>query len=192
MLSGLLGGIPVGGVVAGEMAGECVESVCLAEGLRAGRARRAPAEEQVTAVVSHTHPWAAKPTLAGHDLLEEEIICMGRGTGMPAAYEAMMQAEGHPAPVAWEVTLPSTVRALAERGLGVGIVTSSLADPADDLVHLPIRSKHATSQLGVVWRDEPPPGPPTEAVLTALRTQLATPGDLPPPSDGTGESQTES
>lgn len=178
--------------MAGEMAGECVESVCLAEGLRAGRARRAPAEEQVTAVVSHTHPWAAKPTLAGHDLLEEEIICMGRGTGMPAAYEAMMQAEGHPAPVAWEVTLPSTVRALAERGLGVGIVTSSLADPADDLVHLPIRSKHATSQLGVVWRDEPPPGPPTEAVLTALRTQLATPGDLPPPSDGTGESQTES
>jgi DNA-binding transcriptional LysR family regulator len=132
-------------------------------------------EERLTAVVSHTHPWAAKTSLVADDLLEGEVICMASGTGMRAAYEAMMHAEGHPAPVAWEVTLPSTVRALAERGLGVGIVTSSLADGADNLVHLPIRSRHGTSKLGVVWRDHPPAGPPTTAVVTSLRRHLAHP-----------------
>jgi DNA-binding transcriptional LysR family regulator len=142
---------------------------------RPGLACWVAVEEHVTAVVSHAHRWATKTSVAAGDLLDDEVICMARGTGVRAAYEAMMRAEGHPAPVAWEVTLPSTVRALAERGLGVGIVTSSSADPADDLVHLPIRSEHATSQLGVVWRDQPPPGPPTQAVLTALRSQLAHP-----------------
>lgn len=132
-------------------------------------------EEQVTAVVSSEHPWVSRRALRVDDLADAEIICMTRGTGMRAAYEAMMRAEGHPAPVVWEVTLPSTVRALASRGVGVGIITSSRADPPDDLIHLPIRSLHATSKLGIVWRPDPPPGPAAEAVITALRNQLGAP-----------------
>jgi DNA-binding transcriptional LysR family regulator len=152
-----------------------VAVVSWARSPQAGLASWVAVEEHVTAVVSDTHPWAVRTSLSAADLLDGEVICMSRGTGMRAAYEAMMRAEGHPAPVAWEVTLPSTVRALAERGLGVGIVTSSSADPSADLVHLPIRSRHATSQLGVIWRDHPPPGPPTEAVVTSLRRHLAHP-----------------
>ena len=150
-----------------------VAVVSWARAPRPGLASWIAVEEHVTAVVSHTHPWATKTSLSTADLLHAEIICMTRRTGMRAAYEAMMHAEGHSAPVAWEVTLPSTVRALASRGVGVGIVTSSRADAPDDLLRLPIHSKHATSQLGVVWREHPPPGPPTEAVVTALRRQLA-------------------
>lgn len=141
----------------------------------AGLAHWIAVEEHLIAVVSPDHPWATKPSASADDLLETEVICMAGGTGVRAAYEAMMRADGHPAPVAWEVTLPSTVRALARRGLGVGIVTSSRADAPDDLVHLPIRSKQGVSQLGVVWREQPPPGPATEAVVLALRRQLATP-----------------
>lgn len=140
---------------------------------RPGLASWVALEEHVTAVVSPDHPWAPRPEVSPEDLSGAEVICMVRGTGMRAAYEALMSAEGRPAPVTWEVTLPSTVRSLASRGVGVGIVTSSRADPADDLVHLPIRSGHTTSRLGVVWRDQPPPGPATEAVVRALRRQLA-------------------
>jgi DNA-binding transcriptional LysR family regulator len=142
---------------------------------QAGLSHWVAVEEQVTAVVSPDHPWASKTLLSPGELSDAEVICMTRGTGVRSAYEAMMRAEGHPAPVAWEVTLPSTVRALASRGVGVGIVTSSRVDAPDDLVHLPIRSAHASSQLGVVWRDQPPPGPATETVVAALRRQLATP-----------------
>lgn len=140
---------------------------------RAGLASWVALEEHVTAVVSPDHPWATRPGVSPEELSDAEVICMVRGTGMRAAYEAMMTAEGLPAPVTWEVTLPSTVRSLASRGVGVGIVTSSRADPADELVHLPIRSRHTTSRLGVVWRDQPPPGPATDAVVAALRRQLA-------------------
>jgi len=152
-----------------------VAVVSWARSPRVGLAYWVAVEEHVTAVVSPDHPWATRTSLAVSELLDAEVICMTSGTGMRAAYEAMMRAEGHPAPIAWEVTLPSTVRALAERGVGVGIVTSSRADAPTDLVHLPIRSKHANSQLGVVWRGQPPPGPATEAVVTALRRQLSTP-----------------
>lgn len=129
-------------------------------------------EEHLTAVVSPDHPWATRTSLSTEDLLDAEVICMARGTGVRAAYEAMMRAEDHPAPVTWEVTLPSTVRALASRGVGVGVVTSSRADAPDQLVHVPLRSRNTTSQLGVVWRDQPPPGPATQAVVTALRHRL--------------------
>ena len=152
-----------------------VAVVSWARSPRPGLAHWVAVDERVTAVVSPTHPWATKTSLSVHDLLDAEVICMANGTGMRDAYEAMMRAEGQAAPIAWEVTLPSTVRALAHRGIGVGIVTSSRADAPDDLVHLPIRSKHATSHLGVVWRHEPPPGPATEAVVSVLRRHLAKP-----------------
>lgn len=141
----------------------------------AGLASWVAVEEHVTAVVAPDHPLATRTSLATSELPDAEVICMTHGTGVRAAYEAMMRAEGHPAPVAWEVTLPSTVRALAQRGLGVGIVTSSRADAPDDLVHLPIRSAHATSRLGVVWRDQPHLGPATETVVATLRRRLAGP-----------------
>ena len=150
-----------------------VAVVSWARSPRAGLAHWVAVEEHIIAVVSQDHPWVTNTSVSARDLLDVEVICMASGTGMRAAYEAMMRADGHPAPVAWEVTLPSTVRALAWRGLGVGIVTASRADAPDDLVHLPIHSKRATSQLGVVWRDQPP-GPATEAVVTALRRHLVT------------------
>jgi DNA-binding transcriptional LysR family regulator len=140
---------------------------------RPGLASWVAVEERVVAIVAADHAWASRRSLSARELVDAEIICMTRGTGMRAAYDAMMRQEGQPAPVAWEVTLPSTVRALAGRGVGVGIVTASRADAPDDLVRLPIRSRHSTSRLGVVWRHQPPPGPATDTVVTALRTRFS-------------------
>lgn len=142
---------------------------------RAGLAHWVAVEEQVIAVVSQDHPWVGRAAISPKEVAGAEIICMTRGTGMRAAYESLMSAEGLPAPVAWEVTLAITVRGLAARGLGVGIVTSSRADAPHDLVQLPIRSRHATSRLGVVWREQPPPGPATAAVVRMLRDHLGPP-----------------
>lgn len=128
--------------------------------------------EELRVVVSRTHPWAKRRRIRPDELAEAGVICMTQGTGMRAAYDAMMRAEGLPAAAAWEVTLPSTVRSLAARGLGVGLLTSSRADPPGDLVSLPLLSRHTGSALGVVWRDRPPPTPGTEAVLTSLREHL--------------------
>ena len=129
-------------------------------------------EEQVVALVSKEHPWAGRRRVAPRDLEDQDLVCTTRGTGMRAAFDHLVRTEGLTARVRWEVTLPTTARALAARGLGVAVLTSSQADAPDDLVRVPIRSRHTTTRLGVVWRPRPAPSAATRAVLEAMRHHL--------------------
>ena len=129
-------------------------------------------QERVAVLVPQDHPWAGRASVAPGDLVDSKVICTSVGTGMRAAYETMMAAEGLPAPVALDVTLPSTARALVARGLGVGVLTTSLADLPDELARVEIRSAHAVSYLGVVWREHPEPSAAAAAMLTTLRRRL--------------------
>jgi DNA-binding transcriptional LysR family regulator len=128
--------------------------------------------EQVTVVVAPDHPWADRGTVAPGDLLGQPIIVTTIGTGMRAAYESLMRREGLVAPVQWEVTLPTTVRTMAARGFGIGVVTSSVADPPADVRRIEIASPYTRSSLGVVWRSQPNPSPAAQAVLSAFRRHL--------------------
>jgi DNA-binding transcriptional LysR family regulator len=130
-------------------------------------------EERVTAAVGPDHPWARRKRIKPAELLDQPIVCLAPGTGMRTSYDAMMRAEGLPAPVTWEVTLPTTARALAARNLGVAVLTSSRADLPTDLVRLEIASEFATSRLGVVWRTRPGLSVGARATLKALRDHLA-------------------
>ncbi|MFY0409862.1 LysR family transcriptional regulator [Solicola sp. PLA-1-18] len=142
----------------------------------AGLASWVAVHERVAVVVGRHHPWASRTSVLPADLLDAEVVCTSRGTGMRAAYDALMRAEGLPTPVTWEVTLPTTARALVARGLGVGVLTTSHADLDDDLVRVEIRSDHTESMLGVVWRPRPDPSPAAAAVLSALRRHLGPDG----------------
>lgn len=128
--------------------------------------------EEVVALVAADHPWAGRRRIAPRELLDHDLVCTTRGTGMRAAFERLVRAEGVGARVRWEVTLPTTARALARRGLGAAIVTSSRADPPYDLVRVLISSRHTTSMLGVVWRSRPAPSAATTAALRAVRRHL--------------------
>ena len=75
-------------------------------------------------------------------------------------------------PVTWDVTLPTTARALAARGLGVAVVTSSSADAPRELHHVRVTSTQADSHLGLVWRADPAPSAAARATLAALRAHL--------------------
>lgn len=138
----------------------------------AGLASFVAIDERVVAAVGVDHVWAGRKAVRPAELLETAVVCLGGGTGMRSAYDTMMSREGLPAPVTWEVTLPATARALAARGLGAAVLTSSRADLPDDLVHLPIDSAHARSRLGVVWRPGRAPTAATRAVLAVLRRHL--------------------
>lgn len=128
--------------------------------------------ERVAVLVRRDHVWAARESVRPSDLLDTDVVCTTRGTGMRSAYDALMRAEGLPTPVTWEVTLPPTARAFVSRGLGVGVLTTSQADLDDDLMRVEIESEHTTSMLGVVWRSLPEPSPAAAAVLAALRSYL--------------------
>jgi len=140
---------------------------------RAGLGSWVALEERITAAVGQDHPWAKRKRIKPADLLDQPIVCLAPGTGMRTSYDAMMRAEGLPAPVSWEVTLPTTARALAARNLGVAVLTSSRADLPTDLIRLEISSAHTRTRLGVVWRTRPAPSAGAPANLTALRDHLA-------------------
>jgi DNA-binding transcriptional LysR family regulator len=129
-------------------------------------------DEHVVALVGPRHPWAGRAKVSPAELLDEQVICTSEGTGMRLAYTTLMRAEGLPAPVSWDVTLPTTARALAARGLGVAVVTSSSADAPSELHHVRVASTHGTSRLGLVWRDEPTPSAAARATLATLRAHL--------------------
>lgn len=129
-------------------------------------------EEELVALVRPDHPWARRRRIAPRELEDQDLVCTSRGTGMRAAFDHLVRAEELSAHVRWEVTLPTTARALAARGLGVAVLTSSRADAPDALVRLPIRSRHTTTRLGVVWRARPAPSAATTAVLEAMRHHL--------------------
>lgn len=129
-------------------------------------------DEVVSVAVGPGHPWTSRSRIEPRELLEQPVIALAEGTGMRHAYQAMMRAEGLPAPVTWEVTLPGTARALASRGLGVAVLTTSTADAPSDLHPLRIESTHTASRLGLVWRSEPQPSAGARAVLAALKQHL--------------------
>lgn len=139
----------------------------------------AAVEERVAAAVSTQHEWARRDSISPTDLLDVAVVSLPAGSGMRGAYETMMRREGLPAPVTWEVTLPATARALAGRGLGAAVLTTSHADVPDNLVYVPIDSAHARSELGVVWRSSGTMTAATRTVLAALRHHLSPDGGRP-------------
>ncbi|TQK71822.1 LysR family transcriptional regulator [Nocardioides sp. SLBN-35] len=138
----------------------------------AGLASWVALDERVVVVVDPRHPWAGRTEVSPAELLDEQVICTSEGTGMRLAYATLMRAEGLPAPVTWDVTLPTTARALAARGLGVAVVTSSSADAPSELHHVRVTSTQADSHLGLVWRADPAPSAAARATLAALRAHL--------------------
>lgn len=129
-------------------------------------------DERVAAAVGANHPWADRDSIRPEELLDVPVVSLGGGTGMRTAYESMMHREGLPAPVTWEVTLPATARALASRGLGAAVLTTSVADLPDELVYIPVESAHAHSRLGVVWRSGHALTAANRTVLEILRRRL--------------------
>jgi DNA-binding transcriptional LysR family regulator len=134
-------------------------------------------EERVAAAVGADHRWTTRAGVAPAELLDVPVVCLAAGTGVRAAYETMMTREGLPAPVSWEVTLPTTARALASRGLGAAVLTTSSADVPDALVYVPIESDYARSYLGVVWRSEHAISAAARTVLEALHAHLRPTGE---------------
>ena len=86
------------------------------------------------------------------------LVCMPQGTGVRAVLDtACAQRELAPE-IALVASAPDAVADLAQRGLGVAILSESMA-PAQDgrLQALPIADIDVASILALVWRPEPSP-----------------------------------
>jgi DNA-binding transcriptional LysR family regulator len=91
------------------------------------------------------------------DLARLPLISMPAGTGIRTAFDQACAARGVQATVALEASAASVVADLAARGLGVAILSESMAAAAGDRLRaVPIDGCDTPALLALIWKPSPP------------------------------------
>jgi DNA-binding transcriptional LysR family regulator len=118
--------------------------------------------ERVVAVMAPAHELAGRARLTLGDLAGRPLICMPPGTGIRAAFDQSCAARGVAPAITVEASAAATIADLAARGLGVAILSESMAvaftggDPGR-LSAAPIEDAETPALLALAWRPSPAP-----------------------------------
>jgi DNA-binding transcriptional LysR family regulator len=147
-----------------------------------GAAGRLPADVAALPVVTEGLAVAAPPghpLLAGHAavplhcLAGYQVVCLPAGTGIRAALDEACAAQGVTLDVTLEASAPGAVADLAARGLGVAVLSESMAAAhAGRLDSLPVDGPGVTAQLALIWRQAP--GPAVRELIGHCRRAFTT------------------
>jgi DNA-binding transcriptional LysR family regulator len=136
--------------------------------------------ERLVAAVPRDHHFSERTRLTLSDLTGCPLICMPEGTGIRTVFDQICAARGVRLDVALEASAPNAVADLAARGLGVAILSETIAAAhADQLRAAVIDDIEILAQLALVWK--PTPSPAAAEFLTHSRRVFA-PAQPPDPS----------
>ncbi|GGG28301.1 LysR family transcriptional regulator [Rhodococcoides trifolii] len=108
--------------------------------------------ERIVAAVPPGHPLLAVPSPTLIDVCAHPIVCLPFGTGVRTVFEKACAAEALTARVTLQASAPAAVADLAARGLGVAVLSETIAtDYTDTLVAIALDVGIA-SLLALVWR----------------------------------------
>ena len=113
----------------------------------------------IVAAMRADHPLARRSSLRPADLTTYSLICLPRGTGVRAIWDAT----GVPARVAFEASDPGVLAQLAARGLGVAIL------PAPAAAGLHTSPLGLRGRIALVWREGGPSSPAARAFMEHAR-----------------------
>lgn len=114
--------------------------------------------ERLVAAVPPDHPLARQDQLSVRDLAAYPVICMPPGTGLRAVLDQACAARQQPLPIALEASAADAIAGLAARGLGVGILSDSMAARyRSQLTAHRINDVTAPALLALIWRPDPSP-----------------------------------
>ncbi|WP_405486922.1 LysR family transcriptional regulator [Streptomyces sp. NBC_00096] len=135
--------------------------------------------ERLVAAVPPGHPLAGADRVTLRDLGSHPLICMPPGTGLRTVFDRACAAQGlHPA-IALEAGASDAMADLAARGLGVAVLSASMAESyRDRLTARTIDDVEIPALLCLVWRDAR--GPAVRELLLRCRRAFA----APPPVGG--------
>ncbi len=101
-------------------------------------------------------------------------MSLPRGTGIRTAFDTACVQHGLEPRVAFEASAPDVVAGLAIRGLGVAILSESMARArADELHCLTITDPRLRGRLELVWKADGPATPAASALVAHARERLA-------------------
>lgn len=131
-------------------------------------------QERLVAAVPAGHVLAAAGSITLLQLVRNPLICLPVGSGVRSALETACAAAGLAASVRLEASAPDVVAGLAERGLGVAVLTETMAAAHQaGLLSVAIDDPPLSSRLELAWRDGAPIGPAARAVISATRAAFA-------------------
>jgi len=131
--------------------------------------------ERLVAAVPAGHPLAGRRRVALRDLDAHPIVCMPPGTGLRTVFDQACAARGLRPVIALQASAADAIADLAARGLGVAVLSDSMAERyRDRLTALTIDDVTAPALLALVWRSTRSPA--ARALLVHCRRAFALPG----------------
>lgn len=126
--------------------------------------------ERLVAAVPMDHPgFPERHRLTLTDLTAFPLVCMPQGTGIRAVFDQACAARGLTPGIALEASAPGTVADLAARGLGVAILSETIAAAhRGRLRAFLIEDIEPPALLALVWK--PAPGPALGEFLRHCRS----------------------
>jgi DNA-binding transcriptional LysR family regulator len=114
--------------------------------------------ERLVAVFPAGHPLAERRRVTLGDLGAYPIVCMPAGTGLRAVFDQACAARDVQPVIALQASAPDAIADLASRGLGVGILSESMATRyRDRLIARPVDDVETPALLALIWRSATSP-----------------------------------
>ncbi|MFI0960907.1 LysR family transcriptional regulator [Streptomyces sp. NPDC021080] len=128
--------------------------------------------ERLTAAVPAGHPLEKRRRVTLGDLMPYPIVCMPVGTGLRAVFDQACAAQNLRPTIALQASAADAVADLAARGLGVAVLSDSMAERhGDRLTAHAIDDVRTPALLALVWKN--PHHPPVRELVRHCRTAFA-------------------
>ncbi|MFD4598097.1 LysR family transcriptional regulator [Streptomyces sp. NPDC058464] len=109
--------------------------------------------ERLVVAVPDGHPLAGRRRVVLRDLMSHPIVCMPAGTGLRAVFDRACAAQDLRPAIALQASAPDAVAGLAARGLGVAVLSESMAaNHRDRLVARTIDDVGTPALLALIWK----------------------------------------
>jgi DNA-binding transcriptional LysR family regulator len=127
-------------------------------------------DEELVAAVSLDHALSSLTVLDVAALDGLPLITMPVGTGIRAAFDAACTQVAISPRIVFEASTADAVGRLARHGVGVAIMSESMAE-SDSLLHtVRLESPRSRSRLDFVWRSGSPSSPASRALIALAQT----------------------
>ncbi|MFJ8691996.1 LysR family transcriptional regulator [Streptomyces roseolilacinus] len=132
--------------------------------------------ERLVAAVPPGHPLAERPRVTLRDLVAHPIVCMPPGTGLRAVFDQACAARSLHPTITLQASAADAIADLAARGLGVAVLSDSMAaGHRDRLTVRTLDDVETPALLALVWKNAH--NPSVRELLAHSRRAFA--GSLP-------------
>jgi DNA-binding transcriptional LysR family regulator len=128
--------------------------------------------EGLAAAVPTDHPLAGRTSIGVAELVDHPIICLPAGTGVRTVLDLGCARQGVRADIAFQCSAPDAVADLGARGLGVAVLSETMANGyRDRLTAVPIDDIDIPAVLALIWTA--PGSPALRELLVRSRQAFA-------------------